>query len=213
MRKPVGYFCLCVTFIFCIGCVAGRNTPPPASGVTANQEVKERFIPVELFTGMPWDGEHILEMKEAKTSTCASSDGKRCDTYRITGPFTKETISGIEWAGEQISYYKRTYRTPSRTVESHYTINKTKDGLVRIFDKRNGVERTFSGKGNKFPLGLWKQGEVRTYDDTRPVKIEIMDIDGSGGCLTFRWTLGGGGWNRDNIYTFCPNRGLVKIRH
>ena len=36
-----------------------------------NSSTKERFIPVELFTGTKWDGKHELSLKEVSTTACA----------------------------------------------------------------------------------------------------------------------------------------------
>ncbi|MFV9550851.1 hypothetical protein [Algibacter sp. PT7-4] len=184
-----------------------------------NSSTKERFIPVELFTGEKWDGKHELILKEvsASTTSCDSVTGKRCTTYKITGPFkTEKNDTKIEWAGNEISYYRRTYNTQSGgNVESFFTINESKDGLVRIYDNRKQWgTRTYDGLGSKFPLGYWKQGEVRTYPSGRPTRIEIIELNGPNNCLTFRWTVGQGkGRNSDNIYTFCPERGLTYFRH
>ena len=217
MKKYLKY---CSTAILCaamlghVGTVAEDESPWDKA---YNSETKERFIPVELFTGGEWDGKHELTLKEASTTACASSDGKRCDNYYITGPFkTDRNDTKIEWAGNEISYYRRTFGTRGRgKVESFFTINASRDGLVRIYDKRKRWgERTYTGVGSKFPLGNWKQGEVRTYATRRPITIEIIELDGVDHCLTFRWTIGDGtGKSSDNNYTFCPGVGLKSIHH
>jgi hypothetical protein len=186
-----------------------------------NNLIKERFIPVELFTGEKWDGKHELILKEVDTSACASlfvrGKERPCNNYYITGPFkTKTNDTKIEWAGNEVSYYKRTFSTMRMgKVESYFTINNSKDGLVRIYDKRKQWgARTYDGLGSKFPLGYWKQGEVRTYASRRPTSIEIIELDGPNHCLTFRWVIGNGEKeNMDNNYTFCPDRGFSNIRH
>jgi hypothetical protein len=183
-----------------------------------NSTTKQRFIPVELFTGATWDGKHELTLKEVNTVACAKVTGKKrpCDKYYITGPFkTKENKTAIDWAGNTVSYYRRTFKIRGELVESFFTINKTKDGLVRIYDKRaQWGTRTYNGTGSKFPLGYWKQGEVRTYNSGRPTRIEILELDGPGHSLTFRWTVGEGKCrNQDNIYTFHPERGFTNFRH
>ena len=185
----------------------------------SNNAINTRFIPVELFTGAPWNGKHELSLKPINTSACAKVVGrnKPCDNYYITGPFeTDENNSQIKWAGEHVSYYRRVYSTPrSGEVESFFTINNSKDGLVRIYDKRKQWgARTYNGLGSKFPLGYWKQGEVRVYPSRRPTRIEIIELDDPDHCLTFRWTIGQGKKrNQDNLYTFCPNQGFTKFSH
>ncbi|NMP30038.1 hypothetical protein HII17_00565 [Thalassotalea sp. M1531] len=182
-----------------------------------NSKTKQRYIPVELFTGAKWDGEHQLTFKEVSTIACASSSGKRCDKYYVTGPFkTEKNDTKIEWASNEIPYYLRTFSTRRMgKVESFFTINNSRDGLVRIYDKRKQWgARTYSGLGSKFPLGYWQQGEVRVYESRRPTKIEIIELNGPDHCLTFRWVIGKGERkNMDNNYTFCPNRGFTKISH
>ncbi len=184
-----------------------------------NSATKERFIPVELFTGVKWDGKHVLTLKEAATSatSCDPITGKRCTTYTITGPFkTAVNNTKIEWAGNEISYYRRTYSTSrGGDVESFFTINNSKDGLVRIYDKRKKWgARPYDGLGSKFPLGNWKQGEVRVYPSRRPTRIEIIELDGPNHSLTFRWTIGEGtGRNSDNIYTFTPDKGFTNFSY
>ena len=86
---------------------------------------------------------------------------------------------------------------------------------MRIYDKRKQWgARTYNGLGSKFPLGYWKQGEVRSYASRRPTSIEIIELDGPNHCLIFRWIIGlGKGRNQDNNYTFCPDRGFTNIRH
>ena len=200
-----------LSILGCASTITAENNPwdKAYSSVT-----KQRFIPVELFTGANWDGEHELKLKEASTSACASSSDRPCDNYYITGPFkTQKNNTKIEWADDQITYYKRTFSTRRMgQVESFFTINNSKDGLVRIYDKRKQWgARTYSGLGSKFPLGYWKQGEARTYNSKMATRIEIIELTGPNNCLTFRWVIGKGDRkNMDNNYTFCPDRGFHK---
>lgn len=205
---------LCVSIL---GCASSTTEEKDPWDKAYNSSTKERFIPVELFTGVKWDGKHELTLKEVSTTACSSFSGKPCDNYYITGPFKTETNNTkIEWAGNEVSYYRRTFSTRRMgEVESFFTINNSKDGLVRIYDKRKQWgARTYNGLGSKFPLGYWKQGEVRSYDSRMPTRIEIIELNGPNHCLTFRWVIGKGERkNMDNNYTFCPDRGFTKISH
>ena len=179
-----------------------------------NTETKKRFIPVELFTGANWNGKHQLNLTEATTTACYTVIGqdRPCGQVKLSGPFfTEVNETQIEWAGNKVPYYLRTFQIRGNQVESHFTINNSRDGMVRIFDKRKRWgERTYDGLGSKFPLGYWKEGEVRTYPSKRPTRIEIVELNGPDNCLTFRWTVGDGQKrNQDNNYTFCPNRGFT----
>lgn len=210
---------LLISFIsvLILSCTAFTNEEKSAWDKAYNSRTNQRFIPVELFTGAKWDGKHKLTLKKVSTAACASSGGKQCENYYITGPYkTKQNNTKIEWADNEVPYYRRTFSTRGMgEVESFFTINNSKDGLVRIFDKRKQWgARNYSGLGSKFPLGYWKQGEVRIYESRNPIKIEIIELNGSDNCLTFRWVKGKGERkNMDNNYTFCPERGFTKIIH
>lgn len=199
--------------------IPAQPTPNEANvwDTAYDSKTKKRFIPVELFTGGTWNGNHELVMNPTSTTACSSFSGKPCNNYVITGPFnTEKNDTSIEWVGDQIPYYKRTFSTRRMgEVESFFTINNSKDGLVRIFDKRKQWgARTYSGLGSKFPLGYWKQGEIRHYSSRAPISIEILELDDPNHCLTFRWIIGTGKKpNSDNNYTFCPNRGFTKMSH
>lgn len=213
MKKYFFATILCLSF----SGYAGLNAEEKSHWDDAyNSATKERFIPVELFTGGEWDGKHELVLKEVSTSACASANGRPCQNYDITGPFkTEKNDTKIEWADDEIPYYRRTYRRRSGIVESFFTINASRDGLVRIYDKRKEWgARTYDGLGSKFPLGNWKQGEVRKYPSRRPTSIEIIELDGADHCLTFRWVVGdGSARNSDNTYTFCPGVGFTSLQH
>lgn len=220
MKKYLKHFSgaiLCLSILSCAGFTTEEKIYRDKDDYSLTNA---RFIPVELFTGAKWDGKHALRLKKVSTSTsaCDSASGKRCTTYNITGPFkTVGNDTKIEWAGDEISYYLRTFSTRSfGDVESFFTINNSRDGLVRIYDERKQWgARTYDGLGSKFPLGYWKQGEVRSYPSRRPTKIEIIEIDGPNHCLTFRWTIGSSPFSRnsDNNYTFCPDVGLKSMQH
>lgn len=214
-RYPILVSFLCVSISGCASSTAAEEDHWDRAFISAT---KERFIPVELFTGGTWDGKHQLALKQVSTTACATFSGRDgpCDKYYVTGPFKTETNdTKIEWAGDEISYYRRIFSIRGGKVESHFTINNSRDGLVRIFDEREPRgARTYNGLGSKFPLGYWKQGEVRSYASRVPTRIEILELDGPNHCLTFRWVIGRGhGKNDDNSYTFCPDRGFTNIRH
>ncbi|MDC1256008.1 SAM-dependent chlorinase/fluorinase [bacterium] len=218
MKQHFNIFFVILLCLSILGCAKFTPEEKGSWDKAYNSSTKERFIPVELFTGGEWDGKHELILKEASTIACASVTGKKrpCDNIYITGPFKTEiNNTQIEWAGDEISYYRRTFRLGGGEVESFFTINNSKDGLVRIYDKRKQWgARTYNGLGSKFPLGYWKQGEVRSYASSRPTSIEIIELDGPNHCLTFRWKVGlGKGRNSDNNYTFCPDRGFTNISH
>jgi|GEM_PF-999757 len=218
MKPNFNIFFVIFLCISILGCARSTTEEKGSWDKAYNSSTKERFIPIELFTGGTWNGEHELRLNKVSTIACASVSGKQrpCDNIYLTGPFkTEVNNTKIGWAGNELSYYRRTFSVRGGEVESFFTINNSRDGLVRIYDKRKQWgARTYNGLGSKFPLGYWKQGEVRTYDSNRPTSIEIIELDGPNHCLTFRWKIGlGKGRNSDNNYTFCPDSGFTNIRH
>ncbi len=218
MKQYLNIFIVTFLCVSIFGCARFTTKEKVSWDKAYNSSTKQRFIPVELFTGGKWDGKHELILKEVSTTACASVSGRQrpCDNIYVTGPFKTEiNNTKIEWAGNEVSYYRRTFSIRGGEVESFFTINNSKDGLVRIYDKRKQWgSRTYNGLGSKFPLGYWKQGEVRSYPSDRPTSIEIIELDGPNHCLTFRWVIGlGKGRNSDNNYTFCPDSGFTNISH
>jgi hypothetical protein len=117
-----------------------------------NLQTRERYIPVELWTGADWDG-----TKELKMAPVDGTYRHRTSTYYIKGP--------TDWkhpvTGQTSRVYERINPDKNRSEDKTqlFTINQDQTGLGRLFDGRPGRDtRTYSG-GLKFPLGLWKEGE------------------------------------------------------
>jgi hypothetical protein len=99
-------------------------------------------------------------------------------------------------------------------------LREDKTGLGRVFDSR------YPDRGCrdevKFPLGVWKQGEVREYrvpcaSGARPLRVTIEEIDfvydGVPHSLRFHWLLSAGrGRGTDMRYVYSPLRGLVSVK-
>ena len=121
---------------------------------------RTRFIPVELWTGTPWEGTQEVRMVPA-----ALEFGPRGDKS-IKGPTT--------WNGIQV------YERLNRDKLQRFAVRDDRTGLGRVFDSRNPQ---FDCRGEvKFPLGRWKQGEVREYAvdcarGKRPLKVTLEEID------------------------------------
>ena len=181
---------------------------------------KARFIPVELWTGMEWDGRRELKMSNAET--------------RFGDRLNKDINGPSEWkhpvTGATLLVYERTNQERDGVKSQLFAMNEEKTGLGRVYDSRTefGV-RTFSG-GLKFPLGYWKQGETKQvvetrYEgsriDSRIESITVKQLDftyqGSPHCLEFEWVYKES--RRAKIidhqtYTYCPNKGMVKqVKH
>jgi len=163
---------------------------------------RTRFIPVELWTGATWDGTQEIRMAPA-----ALEFGRRGDKS-VKGPTT--------WNGIQV------YERLNRGKLQLFAIRDDRTGLGRVFDSRYPQ---LGCRGEvKFPLGYWKQGEVREYQvacrggrSKRPLQVTIEEIDfvhdGVPHSLRFHWLyMEGKGRGTDMRYVYSPLRGLVKVR-
>src|SRR6185436_9808131 len=156
---------------------------------------RTRFIPVVL-----WDGTQEIHMPPA-----ALEFGRRGDKS-IIGPTT--------WNGIQV------YERLNRDKLQRFAIRDDRTGLGRVFDSRYPQ---LGCRGEvKFPLGHWKQGEVREYQldctrGKRPLTVTIEEIDfvydGVPHSLRFHWLfMEGRGRGTDMRYVYSPLRGLVNVQ-
>ena len=132
--------------------------------------------------------------------------GQRGDKS-IKGPTT--------WNGLQV------YERLNRDKLQLFAFRDDRTGLGRVFDSRSSH---LACRGEvKFPLGRWKQGEVREYQlecprgKQRPLKVTIEEIDfvydGVPHSLRFHWLfMEGRGRGTDMRYVYSPLRGLVDVQ-
>jgi hypothetical protein len=167
-----------------------------------------RFIPVELWTGAEWDGERVLALTPERLSHKPS----------IPADHPVITIEGPEpWAEDpSVMVLKRARRSGrSGEIVQLFRINAQGDGIGRVTDVRQSRRRE-SAEASKFPLGWWRAGETRAYDDRQLTRIIIEELDyvflSVPHALRFRWqtNLKSDG---DNSYVFAPGRGLVAVFH
>jgi hypothetical protein len=166
-----------------------------------------RFIPVELFTGGEWNGARVIRLAPAE---------------RYFGTRRQKSLRGpIEWirpeTGERLLVYER-MNAGKRQL---FALSRDGTGLGRVWDSRYAEQCVDEVK---FPLGDWKQAEVRTYQIScgggkrlRPLKVTIRDVDflydGVPHSLRFHWLLDEGrGRGTDMTYVYSPGRGLVDVR-
>lgn len=174
---------------------------------------RTRFIPLELILGARWNGSRTISYpqgtfrQEAGGSTWV---GPRKWTHPVTGA--------------RLQVYDR-----SRTgVQQIFAVRDDQAAIGRVADSRNDI-RACDGEG-KFPLGLWRQGESRTFEYTcwygralhpraKVATINILRIDydcsGSRHCLAIEWLYR----NRDrqclldrHVYVFAPERSMISER-
>ena len=166
----------------------------------------ERFIPLELFTG-----------GEIRNDT----EIKYTPADKIFGEKRRKKIIGPEdWknpqTGETIKVYKRTRKGQSGLKTQLFTV--TNDGqCIGVWDSRRGGK--VIKNGCKFPLGVWKEGETRSFEGSsggKPRKIELTILKlgkKQKDKVKFNWKLydGSGKLMDDNDYTFSPGKAMTKL--
>lgn len=165
---------------------------------------EKRFIPVELWTGSDWDGKRDLGLPKADL-TFGKNRNKR-----INGP--------REWTHAPSGTVHTVYERHNRGKVQYFAVNRSRDGLGRVFDSRYA---RYCPDEVKFPLGWWKKGQKRSYDivcDGRKRHIEVtitrldFTFEGVPHSLEFHWKLDDGTKRgSNNYYTYSPGRGLVQV--
>ena len=167
----------------------------------------ERFIPLELFTG----GE-IREDTEIKFTSANLIFGKK-KRKKIVGPEDWKNPQ----TGETIKVYKRTRKGQSGLKTQLFTVTNNRQCIGRVWDSRRGGR--IIKNGCKFPLGVWKKGETRSFKGAsggKPRKIELTILKlgkKKKDKVRFNWKLfdGSGKLMDDNDYTFSPGKAMTKL--
>ena len=168
----------------------------------------ERFIPLELFTG----GE-IREDTEIKFTKANKIFGEK-KRKKIVGPEDWKNPQ----TGELIKVYKRTREGQSGLKTQLFTVTNDGQCIGRVWDSRRGGR--VIENGCKFPLGVWKEGETRSFKGSsggKPRKIELTILKlgkKSKSSIKFNWklyNLSSGELMDDNDYTFSPGKAMTKL--
>ena len=112
----------------------------------------ERFIPLEL-----WLGGKITGSKEIVFPDANFKFGYK-ERHKIKGP----TIWTNPRTNEKIKVYVRSRysKKEGKEISQLWTVTNNNQCLGRVFDNRGNK---FINNGCKFPLGLWKEGESRSF--------------------------------------------------
>ena len=163
-----------------------------------------RFIPLELWSGAMWAGEHRISYPQSGH-----------------GP---EIIGPIEWRHPHLGLAMRVYqRNPAtRRTTQYFAVRKDGTGLGRVYESLD--MRALYGEVT-FPLGWWRDGERRRFmvvswrngeAHARTVTITIRRLDFTWNriphCLQYDWAAHDRGGTEQNVYTYCPDMGLVFAR-
>jgi len=167
----------------------------------------ERFIPLELFTG----GE-IREDKEIKFTNANLVFGEK-KRKKIVGPEDWKNPQ----TGETIKVYKRTRKGQSGLKTQLFTVTNDGQCIGRVWDSRRGGR--VIQNGCKFPLGIWKEGETRSFEGSsggksRKIELTILKLGKKQkDKVKFNSKLydGSGKLMDDNDYTFSPGKAMTKL--
>ena len=172
----------------------------------------KKFIPVEL-----WLGENITESEKIIFPKVNFKFGYK-ERHKIKGPIIWKNSK----TNQNIKVYVRSRysKKEDKEISQLWTVTNNNQCLGRVFDNRGN---RFIENGCKFPIGFWKQGESRSftsnYFDERKGKykriktITILNLENKdNSCLKFNWKSSQKGNVVDeNIYEYCPRKGLVKV--
>jgi hypothetical protein len=173
-----------------------------------------RFIPLQLIIGGKWDGERTI-------------------TYP-SGTFGEFVSHGSVWSGprswqhpktgESLIAYDRSRGGRSAT-DQVFAVRKDAAAIGRVADTRFGISAC--DQEAKYPLGLWTQGEARSFEytcwygdqpRTQVTTLTIREIDFDYGgwqhCLKVEWTLRHKDETRTldhRIYIFAPGKSVVRL--
>ena len=179
------------------GCQTASNPEIWKASIVYDKNGKaiKRFIPVELFTGAKWDGKNVLTLNTPSNSW-QSSD------YRVN------VVTPAKSIVHDRTVIKRDRTRSSGRVYQEFEINKNKDGLTMTYQNRRG-RIGYDITASKFPIGWWKLGQTKKYDDgMAQTEVSILDLDTAGHGIEIEWKTNfseGGHY----IYRYLPERGNV----
>ena len=181
-----------------------------------DQITQTRFVPMQLIVPGAWDGTHRIDLPIATKFDAEGTVWTGPEEWR--NPYT----------GQLLTVYDRR-RTNRRegSVEQKMAIRSDGSAIGRVYDSRFGG--LVCDQEAKFPLGVWKEGEVRTFEyvclttrggrvvgQRRTVRITIEELDYQYGgvphSLRFAWRFAdadSGEVLDHRTYVFAPGRGLA----
>ena len=176
-----------------------------------------RYIPLELILGARWDG-----MQKITLPAGSFTEGVARDPSTWHGPST--------WQHPDTGATLMVYDRARRGVGQKFAVRADQTAIGRVADSRYGISSCDDEA--KYPLGIWKQGEVREFEyrcwygsgatkrmrvTRSSIRIEKIDFEfaGSPHALQVRWILKHADDPREvdnRVYIFAPERGAVLVR-
>lgn len=198
-----------------LAALAGCGGAAPETGPRPG-EIVSRVITPDL-----WAGRTRPRPAAAPSGALPVVDARKPGGPRIQGPVEVADPAG----GGRVLAYRRIVPLSGGERLQLLTLTQGGAGLGRILEVTAGLpERRFAGDV-VFPLGLWKQGEIRDFAATeitlagpaqRRVTIEILDLDfvhgGAAHSLAYRLTVRDAAARVIGCETsvYSPGAGLVR---
>ena len=177
---------------------------------------QSRFIPMQLIVPGVWDGTRRIDLPIAEWGDAEETVWTGPVDWR--NPYTGQTLT---------VYDRRRTNKREGLVEQKMAIRVDGSAIGRVYDSRFGG--LVCDQEAKFPLGVWKQGEVRTYDyvclttrngqvvtQRRTARITIEELDyryiGIAHSIRFAWRYSDSDSGKvvdHRTYIFSPGRGLA----
>ena len=140
-------------------------------------------------------------------------------SFRFGGRNHKSVSGPMDWVPPGATAPIRVYERLNDGKRQLFALTNEGTGLGRVLDSRYRMQPC-AGEV-KFPLGYWRDGEVRDYRlacgrETKPLKVTIEHLDfvyeGVPHSLRFHWLINEGQGRATNMrYTYSPLRGLVRV--
>lgn len=204
--------------VLVVGVVSSSALAQEARGTVQecvhDASVQERFVPVELLTGLPMpEGQELVFAPVAERTYSYVNASPHAlgeiGEIRLSGP--------VQWTGEGGVVYEVYDRQVVTFARERFAMTEDKTAIGRVWDERIGNVKN----EGKFPVGLWKQGQKRYYftvyytkSGARNLKtlIEIEKLsctyDGVAGAIQYRWSAGD---RLEYSYIYAPGRGAVQV--
>lgn len=212
------FFMLAAGFAACAAAQwsSARLGPKAAWEAAIDPVTGSRFIPTQLIVPGTWDGTRRIDLPIADGTDSEGTVWSGPQEWR--NPYTGQTLT---------VYDRRRVSKREGSVEQKMAVRVDGSAVGRVYDSRFGG--LVCDQEAKFPVGAWKQNEVRTFDyvclaarggkiverrRTARITIEELDYEYNGipHSLRFAWRFS----DRDSgevldhrTYVFSPGRGLA----
>jgi len=187
--------------------------------------VTERFLPVGLFTGTDWNGEHRIELPVVDR-TYPWTYSYRDDDEKVVFESTMSLKGPVDWKSpltrKAYKVYDRIVVNFRGTVAERMTVIEDGTATGRVTDARLAKKGGEFLNEGKYPVGIWKQDQKKTYDrevvfrgktTASPTSIEIEKLscvfDGIPDSVQLLWS--DPGRKLAFSYIFAPGRGMAHV--